>query len=204
MIKQIFTLALCLTALGSMNSTNAHATATIGEVAPNFETVDTYGAALSLDQLKGKIVVLEWTNHKCPFVAKQYESGNMQKVQASVAGEDVVWVSIVSSAPKKQGAVNTDEANAITKSVNATLNHKILDPSGDIGRLYDAQTTPHMFVINADGVLAYAGAIDDHTTWRQDGIDDAKNYVVAAITDLRAGKTVETSQTKPYGCAIKY
>lgn len=204
MIKKLFTLALCLTALGSMSSTSANATATIGEAAPNFETVDTYGAALSLDQLKGKIVVLEWTNHGCPFVAKQYDSGNMQKTQASVAGDDVVWLSIVSSAPNKQGAVDADEANAITKAANATPSHKILDPSGEIGRLYGAQTTPHMFIINAEGILVYAGAIDDHETWRQDGIDDAKNFVVAAITDLRAGKTVETSQTKPYGCAIKY
>jgi peroxiredoxin len=204
MIKKLLTLALCLTALGAVNSTNANATATIGKAAPNFETVDTHGAAISLDQLKGKTVVLEWTNHNCPFVVKQYESGNMQKVQAAVAGEDVVWLSIISSAPNKQGAVNADEANAITKAANATPSHKILDPSGEIGRLYGAQTTPHMYVINAEGVLAYAGAIDDHTTWRQKGLDEAKNFVVAAISDLRAGKAVEVNQTKPYGCGIKY
>jgi peroxiredoxin len=204
MIKKILTLALCLTALGSANSTSANAALKIGEAAPNFETADTYGTAISLDKLKGKTVVLEWTNHDCPFVVKQYESGNMQKTQAAVAGEDVVWLSIVSSAPEKQGAVNADQANAITKAANATPSHKILDPSGEIGHLYGAQTTPHMFVINAEGVLAYAGAIDDHTTWRQDGLDDAKNFVVAAISDLRAGNTVEVNQTKPYGCGIKY
>lgn len=199
-------LALSLIAVLSLSLYGASdaSAAKIGEPAPNFKTLDTYSKPISLDKFKGQIVVLEWTNHDCPFVVKHYESGNMQKTQKSVSGDDVIWLSIVSSAPNKQGYVNAQEANAITIDSKAKPTHKILDPTGEIGRLYGAKTTPHMFVIDKEGDLAYAGAIDDHSTWRQRGLDDAKNYVLAAVSELRDGQSVSTPQTSPYGCSVKY
>lgn len=201
MLKKLFALAFCLTAL---HISAAQASVNIGDDAPNFKSLNTYSKPIALDQMKGKIVVLEWTNHECPFVVKHYESGNMQKTQKAVAGDDVVWISIVSSAPNKQGYVDAQKANAITLDNKASPTHKILDPTGEIGRMYGAKTTPHMFVINKVGKVAYQGAIDNHSTWRQRGLEDATNYVVAAVESLRAGKTPETAETAPYGCGVKY
>lgn len=201
MIKNILSLALCLSFL---HIGSANADVKIGADAPNFKSFDTYSKPISLDKMKGKIVVLEWTNHECPFVVKHYSTGNMQQTQKTVAGEDVVWISIVSSAPNKQGYVPAQQANAITLDQKAKPTHKILDPTGEIGQLYGAKTTPHMFVIDTEGKLAYKGAIDNHSTWRTRGLEDAKNYVVAAVENLRAGEDVQTPQTAPYGCSVKY
>lgn len=182
----------------------AHAAPDVGAPAPDFEVVDIHGQPFKLSDHKGKIVVLEWTNHQCPFVVKHYSTGNMQDVQKQAREKDVEWVSIVSSAPGRQGNITPDEAVQITKSQGATVTTKILDPSGEIGRLYAAQTTPHMFIIDADGVLAYAGAIDNNSSPNPKTVEGAQNYVLAALDDLTAGKAVRTPRSGAYGCSVKY
>lgn len=176
----------------------------IGQPAPDFAIKDIEGKEFKLSDHKGKIVVLEWTNHECPFVRKHYETGNMQKTQQAAHDQGVVWVSIVSSAPGRQGHVGADEARQIAQDNKAVITTKLLDESGEIGKLYGAQTTPHMFVINKDGMLAYMGAMDDQPSPRHDTVQGAHNYVLAALADLAAGKPVTTAQTQPYGCAVKY
>lgn len=176
----------------------------IGEPAPNFKAVDVDGKEFNLADHKGKIVVLEWTNHQCPFVMKHYNSGNMQKVQKAVNEQGVEWVTIVSSAEGRQGHVTPEEAKKIVQDADATITTKILDPSGQIGKMYDAKTTPHMFVIDAEGKLAYAGAIDNKSSPNPSTIEGAENYVLAAVDDLISGNAVRTPQTQPYGCSVKY
>ena len=181
-----------------------HAAVEIGQPAPEIETTDTNGNVFKLSDHKGKIVVLEWTNHQCPFVIKHYGSGNMQAVQKLAKEQDVEWISIVSSASGRQGNVDADEANKIVEEQSATISAKILDASGKIGKLYDAKTTPHMFVIDTNGNIAYAGAIDNNPSPNPNVIAKSENYVLAAIKDLKAGRSVAKSQTQPYGCAVKY
>ncbi|MCF8495670.1 MAG: redoxin domain-containing protein [Alphaproteobacteria bacterium] len=176
----------------------------VGAAAPDFTALDIHGQNFKLSGHKGKIVVLEWTNHECPFVVKHYETGNMQKTQKAAMDQGVEWISIVSSAPGKQGHATPEEAQTILDEANAHPTAKILDDSGTIGNLYGAKTTPHMFVINKDGVLAYAGAIDDQPTPAHDTVEGAKNYVLAAIEDLNAGRAVQTPETASYGCGVKY
>jgi len=177
----------------------------IGKPAPDFTGADILsGQNFKLSDHKGKIVVLEWTNHECPFVKKHYDSGNMQSLQKSASEKGVVWVSIVSSAEGRQGNVSVEESKKIVTDSVAKIAAKILDADGTIGKLYDAKTTPDMFVIDINGNLSYAGAIDDNPSPRPDTITGAKNYVTAAIDDLLAGKPVQTPQTQPYGCSVKY
>jgi peroxiredoxin len=185
-------------------STAAMAAPEIGKPAPEFMANDTNGKHVMLSELKGKTVVLEWTNHECPFVVKHYGSGNMQALQAEATKDGVVWVSIVSSAKDKEGNVTAEEANKLIADQKAVPSHKILDESGEIGKLYDAKTTPHMFVIDKNGVLVYQGAIDDKSGFDQEEVKTAKNYVRSALADLKAGKPVEVSSTKSYGCGVKY
>lgn len=179
-------------------------TPTIGQPAPQFEATDTQGIQVKLSDLKGKTVVLEWTNNECPFVRKHYDSNNMQTLQQEATADGVVWISIVSSAKGKEGNVTPQEANAITSAEKAHPTYKILDASGDIGHLYSTKTTPHMFVIDKMGNLAYAGAIDDKADADQKSVTGAKNYIQAALQDLKDGKPVATPQTNPYGCGVKY
>ncbi|MCB9983814.1 MAG: thioredoxin family protein [Rhodospirillales bacterium] len=181
-----------------------NASVEIGQPAPEIEATDTNDNAFKLSDHKGKIVVLEWTNNECPFVKKHYDSGNMQATQKAAAEKGVEWVSIVSSAPGKQGHVDAEEANKIVSDAGATVTAKILDEDGTIGKAYDAKTTPHMFVIDAEGNVAYAGAIDSNSSPNPATIEGATNYVSAAIDALVTGQPVETSQTQPYGCGVKY
>lgn len=176
----------------------------IGQPAPPFTGTDSQGNTVSLADLKGSIVVLEWTNHDCPFVRRHYETGNMQRLQQQAADAGVIWLTIVSSAPGEQGFVDGKEADALTDSRSATPRAVILDPSGEIGRAYAAKTTPHMFVIDTGGKLAYMGAIDNEP--RNAGADPAgaQNYVRDALGALKENKQVTTSVTQPYGCSIKY
>lgn len=203
MIKTLKTLAV---AAILMMPAIAHASPETGKPAPNFTATNILnGESFDLSDHKGKIVVLEWTNHQCPYVIKHYDTGNMQKVQKQVLDMgDVAWVSIVSSAPGKQGHVTAEEATAIVEKENAHPTAKILDESGEIGQLYGAKTTPHMFVINADGALAYAGAIDDNDSPRHETVEGATNYVVNAVSALKTGESVAVSTTQPYGCGVKY
>lgn len=176
----------------------------IGQPAPAFTIVDSNNNTVTLSQYRGKVVVLEWTNDGCPFVQKHYESGNMQALQKKAAEDGVVWLTVISSAPGKQGYVDADGANALTRARDAAPAAVLLDPTGGVGRLYDAKTTPHMFVIDKSGTLVYAGAIDSIPSKDKEDIAKATNHVTAALEDLKAGRPVAVDQTAPYGCAIKY
>ncbi|MCI5060906.1 MAG: redoxin family protein [Alphaproteobacteria bacterium] len=182
----------------------AYAAPTVGEAAPNFTGIDSNGVEHSLSDFKGKTVVLEWSNHECPFVVKHYKPGNMQKLQKQATDDGVIWLTVVSSAEGKQGHTTGDEANKVIEEVGAHSTARILDESGEIGKLYDAKTTPHMFVIDQEGILAYAGAIDSDSRFSSDSIAGATNYVTAALEDLAASREVQTPSTKPYGCSVKY
>lgn len=181
----------------------AMAMPTIGQPAPAFSGTDSNNKTLSLGDFADRTVVLEWTNNECPYVRKHYGSGNMQKLQTEAAAQGVVWLSIISSAPGKQGYVEGAEANALTKERGAKPTAVILDPKGTIGHLYDAKTTPHMFVIEK-GTLAFMGGIDDIRSTSQEDIAKANNFVRAALADIKAGKPVATPESTPYGCSVKY
>lgn len=175
----------------------------VGQPAPDFTARTSTGQTVRLGDYRGRIVVLEWANHECPFVVKHYQSGNMQKLQQEAKAKGVVWLSIVSSAPGQQGFVTAEQANAILKERKASPTAVLLDPEGTIGRLYGARTTPHMFVIDRSGILQYMGAIDDAPGLNQDPTK-ANNYVRAALQQLMAGQKVTTPTTQPYGCSVKY
>lgn len=178
--------------------------AVVGEKAPDFTLTDLDGNEHSLSDFADKIVVLEWTNHECPYVVKHYKSGNMQAHQKAATEQGVVWLSIVSSAEGKQGYVTPEEGKKLfaEKGFNATA--LLRDFEGKVGKLYQAATTPHMFVIDKDGILVYAGAIDDRPSTSQKTIEGATNYVDAAIADLMAGEAVKVATTQSYGCGVKY
>lgn len=202
-MKQKLTFAIAAVAF-VFSGLPAWATVEIGKAVPNITTTDTNGNPFNLADHKGKVVVLEWTNHQCPFVIKHYETNNMQNAQKTAREHGVEWVSIVSSAPGRQGHLSAEEANAIATKSGATISAKILDETGEIGKAFGAQTTPHMYVIDTNGHLAYAGAIDDNSSPNPKTVEGATNYVLAAINDLKAGNAVQTAQTKPYGCSVKY
>ena len=178
--------------------------AKIGERAPDFTATDSNGQVHKLSQYAGKFVVLEWTNRGCPYTAKHYDSGNMQRLQKEWTARGVVWLTVISSAPGKQGYVTAAEENAFVKEVNASPTAVLLDPTGTLGHLYDAKTTPHMFIINPQGILIYNGAIDDKATTDRADISGAKNYVSLALAEVLAGKSVSEPTSRPYGCSVKY
>ena len=177
--------------------------ATVGHAAPDFSLMSAEGAKHSLSEFKGKYVVLEWVNYDCPFVKKQYGAGDMQKLQEKYGDKGVVWLSICSSAPGKQGnfegAVLTDRIKS--ESSNATA--YLIDTDGTVGRMYGAKTTPHMFVVNPEGMLIYSGAIDDKPSTN---ISDrpSMNYVAQALDAAMAGKEIAVKATSSYGCGVKY
>ena len=176
----------------------------VGEPAPNFTATDSYGHQHSLAQYKGKFVVLEWHNRECPYTKKHYDSGNMQKLQKLWTGKGVVWFTVISSAPGQQGYVTAADENDYVKRMGAAPTAVLLDPSGDLGHLYGAKTTPHMFVINPQGQLIYDGAFDNKPTTEQSDIAGATNYVTAALEEAMAGKPVAVKASQPYGCSVKY
>jgi peroxiredoxin len=176
----------------------------IGKTAPDFVGTDSNGKTVALKDLRGHIVVLEWSNNQCPFVGKHYRSGNMQALQKEATGQGVIWLTVLSSAPGAQGNVTAAEANELTRSRGAAPTAVILDPSGSIGRAYGARTTPHMFVIDKSGTLAYMGGMDDKATTDVADIPTAKNYVRLALTAVMSGTPVQDPVTRPYGCSVKY
>lgn len=178
--------------------------AKVGETAPDFTVMDTNGKMHKLSDYRGKFVVLEWHNQGCPYVKKHYNSGNMQKLQKDWTSKGVVWLTIISSAPGKQGYVSGAEQNDYMKKMNVASSAALLDPSGDVGKLYSAKTTPHMYVVDAKGTLVYNGAIDDKSGAAPSELEGATNYVSAALNEATAGKPVTTSTTRPYGCTVKY
>ncbi|MAY99364.1 MAG: thioredoxin family protein [Micavibrio sp.] len=180
------------------------ATPQIGEKAPNFTVVNSNGQNVSLSDFEGKVVVLEWTNHGCPYVQKHYETHNMQGLQRKYRDQDVIWLSIISSAEGRQGHVTGEQANTLTKERKASPSAVLLDSDGTVGKLYGASTTPHMFVINKAGTLVYKGAIDDNNSANHATVQGARNYVSEALDSVLAGNNVVVTQTNPYGCAVKY
>ncbi len=189
---------------GALLATSAAAEPVIGEAAPAFEGTTTKGETVSLSDYAEGTVVLEWTNHDCPYVKKHYvKTDNMQTLQTDWTAKGVTWLQVISSAPGKQGYVSAEEAEAIAAERGAAPSAIILDPEGEIGRAYDARTTPHMYVIK-DGVLAYQGAIDDKPTSREADVAGATNYVTAALTALENGQEVEVTESRAYGCTVKY
>ena len=178
--------------------------AKVGEPAPAFTAPGAGGKGVSLADFKGKYVVLEWTNEGCPFVQKHYESGNMQKLQAAYTGKDVAWVTVFSSKPGAQGHVDAAGAQKFKADHKTASTAMVLDEAGTVGRLYDAKTTPNMYVIDPDGKLIYAGAIDDTPTADPADIPKSRNFVQLALDEAMAGKPVSTPVSKPYGCSIKY
>jgi len=178
--------------------------AKVGEPAPEFTATDSNGNVHKLSAYRGKFVVLEWTNRGCPYTQKHYNSGNMQRLQKEWTAKGVIWLTVASSAPGKQGYVTAAEENAYLKQVNAAPTAVLLDPTGQLGHLYDAKTTPHIFIINPQGTLIYNGAIDDRPTTDVSDVNGAKNYVTAALNEAMAGKPVAVATSRPYGCSVKY
>lgn len=175
----------------------------VGAPAPAFSAVDLEGRTRSLSEFAGKTVILEWTNHDCPYVRKHYNSGTMQSLQRDMTKEGIVWLSVASSPPGEQGHVTAAQAKELTASRNAAPSDMLLDPKGAMGRAYRAQTTPHMYIIDAKGTLAYAGAIDDKPSASAASLNGAKSYVRQAVAEMKAGKPVSEAATKAYGCVVK-
>jgi peroxiredoxin len=182
----------------------ASAAAVVGKPAPNFTLSDVNGKRVSLSAFRGKTVVVEWNNPECPFVRKHYGSGNMQKAQIAAAKDGVVWLTINSSAPGKQGHKSATAAKAHLSESSARPAAYLLDPDGVVGKTYGAKTTPHMFVVNKAGTIVYAGGIDDKPSPSPADIKGARNHVLAALSELKAGKAVSVATSRPYGCAVKY
>ncbi len=180
------------------------AAAKVGEPAPGFTSAATTGSPVSLGSYKGKIVVLEWTNHDCPYVRKHYETGNMQSLQREATGQGIVWLTLISSSPGTQGHVTPAQADELTSTRKAAPTAVLLDEKGVVGRMYGATNTPHMYIVDKAGLLVYAGAIDDRPTSRRADVPGANNYVRAALEAVAAGQPVKTPVTRAYGCTVKY
>jgi peroxiredoxin len=178
--------------------------AKVGGSAPDFTLPNAQGAEVSLKSFAGKTVVLEWFNPGCPFVKKFYTNGDMQRFQRESVAKGVVWLTINSSAEGKQGHLTSAEALDVITELGLASTALLLDPNGTVGKLYGARTTPHMFVINPQGSLAYAGAVDSVASTRSNDIASATNYVLTAIDAISAGKNPAPSDTEPYGCGVKY
>ncbi len=196
--------AALLTAAALVASTASASAATVGDAAPAFSEHDSTGRLVSLDEFKGKTVVLEWTNDGCPYVRNQYVTGNMQKTQAAAVKAGVVWISVISSRPGAQGFVTGEHADELTASRGAHPTHVLIDADGSMGHAYGAKSTPDMFVITPNGKIAYSGAIDSKETTDPAVTARATNYVAAALIKLRAGETPDPAVTRSYGCGVKY
>ncbi|WP_295132578.1 redoxin domain-containing protein [uncultured Reyranella sp.] len=176
----------------------------IGKPAPQFSAVDSNGKTWSLADLKGKIIVLETTNHDCPYVRKHYTSNNMQDQQREAAAKGVVWLTVASSATGEQGHVTAQQANDLTRSRNAAPAAVLLDPESKVARAYGATVTPHMYIIDAKGILVYKGGIDSIPSSNVADIPKATQYVRVALGQVQAGQQVADSSTRAYGCTLKY
>ncbi len=200
MIKKLIAAA----ALSAVLALPAAASPDIGKEAPNFTARTADGKTVDLKSLRGKIVVLEWTNHQCPYVRMHYNANNMQATQKDATTQGVVWLQIISSPPGKQGFLEGSEAIKVNAERNAVPTNVVLDPDGKIGTLYGAQTTPHMYVIDAKGTLVYKGGIDSIPSSRADTLPKAVNYVRETLGALAANQPVPNPSTRPYGCTIHY
>jgi peroxiredoxin len=193
-------LALPLLALPAL----AAASATVGQPAPAFSVADSSGKTVSLADFKGKTVVLEWVNPGCPYVRKHYDSANMQATQKAAAAGNVVWLAVNSTHPSHYDHKKPADMAAWMQQQKAAATHTLMDGDGKVGRAYGARTTPHLYVIDAGGTLAYAGGIDDKPSANPADVKTAKNHINAALSELAAGKPVAQPSTRPYGCSVKY
>lgn len=193
-----------LACVGAMAQQSLSAKATVGETTPAWSLNDSTGKSQSLEAYRGKYVVLEWTNKDCPFVKKHYDSGNMQATQAKAKEMGAVWLTIISSAPGKQGHLSAEEANAYRDEKKVKSAATLFDADGKVGKIYDAKTTPQIVIVNPEGKVIYNGAIDDKATPNAADIPSSKNYAISALTEAMAGKTVTVAQSRPYGCSVKY
>jgi hypothetical protein len=178
--------------------------ARVGEAAPDFTATDSNGRTQRLADYRGKYVVLEWHNQGCPYTRKHYDSGNMQRLQKKWTQKGVVWLTVISSAPGTQGYVTGPQENDYLKLMYAMPTAVLLDPAGNLGHLYAAKTTPHMYIVDPKGTLIYNGAIDDHPTPDPTDIPNSKNYVSLALSQAMGGQPVADASTRPYGCSVKY
>ncbi|MCK9489720.1 MAG: thioredoxin family protein [Xanthomonadales bacterium] len=190
--------------LGLVVNTAAVAEPAIGAPAPDFSLPDSDGNTRTLSEFAGRTVILEWTNYDCPFVRKHYDSGNMQQQQTQAVADGAVWLVVNSSSPGKQGHVDAEGARADIAKDGFASSAYLLDPEGTVGMAYGAMTTPHMYIIDGDGILQYKGGIDSIRSADQADIAKAKQYVPAALAELAAGQPVSDSNTRPYGCSVKY
>lgn len=177
----------------------------IGKPAPQFKAITADGSTVDLATLRGRTVILEWTNHDCPFVRKHYDSGNMQATQAAAAEHGAAWFQVISSSPGTQGHVSPAQAQELNRKRKVeAVTGVILDEKGTVGMAYGAQVTPHMYIIDAEGILRYAGAIDSIASGRIDDIAKATNHVRVALDAMKAGQPVPNAVNRAYGCTIKY
>jgi peroxiredoxin len=203
--RQTFIAGLAIAGLSiAAGSALAQAATKIGAPAPAFEAIDADGKPRKLSEFAGKTVILEWTNHDCPYVRKHYNSATMQTLQKDMAKEGVVWLSVISSPIGEQGHVDGAKAKELTTSRAAAPAGILLDPNSRMARAYGATTTPHMYIVDPKGTLAYMGAIDDKPSASASSLNGAKSYVRQAMAELKAGKPVSEASTKSYGCAVKY
>lgn len=199
------TSVVALTALSLSAFAPASAKIETGSTVSDMTVVDSNGTSHNLSDFAGKTVVLEWTNDGCPYVKKHYSTNNMQDLQKTTTADgELVWLTVISSAPGKQGHVSGPEANTLTVSRDAAPTAVILDEAGVAGKAFSAKTTPHMFIIDADQTLVYQGAIDDNSSANPATVEGAKNYVTTALMEMKAGTPITETDTAPYGCSVKY
>lgn len=203
--RQTVIAGLAATALAlASGAAFAQGAAKPGAKAPDFSVVDVDGKLQKLSDYAGKTVILEWTNHDCPYVRKHYGSATMQTLQKDMAKEGVVWLSVISSPAGEQGHVDAARAKELSRTRDAAPASILLDPQSKLARAYGAQTTPHMYIVDPKGTLAYAGAIDDKPSSSPSSLTGARSYIRQAVAELKAGKPVSEPATKAYGCVVKY
>lgn len=201
---RLLSAAATLLVAAALTGPVASAAPQVGASAPAFTATDSNGKTHSLSDFAGKTVILEWTNHGCPYVQKHYETGNMQALQKDATEDGIVWLTVISSAPGTQGHVSPERANELTETRGATPTAVLLDPEGAVGKAYGARTTPHMYIINPEGTLMYMGAIDDRPTTRHSSVEGATNYVREALAAMESGEAIAEPVTRAYGCSVKY
>lgn len=202
-MTKFLTLTLALLAAPMIHAATP-GTMKAGETSPDFTLTGADGKSYKLSQFKGKTVVLEWFNKDCPYVRKFYDSKTMQALQKEQTGKGVVWLSIISSAAGKEGAITAEEATKLMTDWGMGSTAILFDSKGDVGKMYGAKTTPHMYVVDKAGKLAYMGAIDDRPSATKKSLDGATNYVTAALSAMEKGEAVKNPSTTPYGCSVKY
>ncbi|MFK7842954.1 MAG: redoxin domain-containing protein [Sphingorhabdus sp.] len=175
-----------------------------GALAQDFKLTDVNGKTVQLSQFRGKTVVLEWHNPGCPFVAKHYNSGNMQATQKAARKQGAAWLTINSGAKGKQGHMTGAEARSLIAKQKIGSSKYLFDTKGLVGKAYGAKTTPHMYIINAKGILVYQGGIDSKPTANAADIKTARNHVLAALNEMKSGDKISIAQARPYGCSVKY